>query len=133
MNKKTLLKQATRFVIIGFINTGNYYVLYLFLYMVLHAHYMAAHIAAFGISMIGSFFLNSYFTYESKPTLKKFFQFPLTYVVNITVATSALFILTDLMKMNGKITPLLASAIAIPFTFVLSRKILADNRNPEPE
>ncbi|WP_419865738.1 GtrA family protein [Bacillus dakarensis] len=133
MINSTFIKQAIRFVIIGFVNTGNYYVLYLLFYTVLNLHYMAAHILAFVISMVGSFFLNSYFTYQSKPTLKKFFQFPLTYVVNITVTTTALYILTDLMGLNGKITPLFASVIAIPFTFLLSRKILADKHQPEPE
>lgn len=94
---------------------------------------MAAHILGFAISMVGSFFLNSYFTYKSRPTLKKFLQFPLTYIVNITVTTLALYVLTDLLKLDGLITPLLASGIAIPFTFLISRKILVDNPSTKQE
>ena len=86
---------------------------------------MVAHILAFFISMIGSFYLNSYFTYKTKPTLKKFLQFPLTYVVNFTVTTLGIFILVDVLKLNENISPLLASGIAIPFTFIVSKMILA--------
>lgn len=126
MKRKELLEQGVRFVIIGFVNTGNYYLLYLLFYVVMNLHYLTSHLLGFVISMVGSFFLNSYFTYKSKPTLKKFLQFPLTYIVNVTVTTSALYLLTEVLKVNGLISPLLASGIAIPFTFVISRKILVD-------
>ncbi|UFT98881.1 GtrA family protein [Radiobacillus kanasensis] len=116
--------QIVRFIIVGFINTFNYYVLYLLLFNLVHFHYMISHILAFLISMVGSFFMNSLFTYKTKPTFKKFFQFPLTYVVNISVSSLAVFILVDLMKFDENISPLLASVIAIPFTFLLSKKIL---------
>lgn len=109
---------------VGFTNTFNYYVLYLFFNHLLNMPYLGAHILAFLISMIGSFFLNSYFTYKTKPTLKKFLQFPLTYVVNFVVTTSGVFILVDILKLDENISPLLASVIAIPFTFIVSKMIL---------
>ncbi|WP_246041866.1 GtrA family protein [Robertmurraya kyonggiensis] len=126
MKDNNFLGQGVRFVIIGFINTGNYYLLYLLFFVLLNFHYMIAHILSFLISMVGSFFLNSYYTYKTKPTLKKFLQFPLTYIVNVIVTTTAIYILTEIVKLDGKITPLLASGIAIPFTFLISKKILAD-------
>lgn len=119
-----LTAQFWRFVIVGFINTFNYYVLYLLFHNIVHIHYMAAHIVSFLISMVGSFYLNSYFTYKTKPTLKKFLQFPLTYVVNITVSSTAIYILVDLMGLDENISPLLASVLAIPFTFIISKVIL---------
>jgi putative flippase GtrA len=119
-----LSAQFWRFVIVGFINTFNYYILYLLFHNLLNFYYMAAHIISFLISMVGSFYLNSYFTYKTKPTLKKFLQFPLTYVVNISVSSAAIYILVDLMGMNETISPLLASVLAIPFTFIISKIIL---------
>lgn len=121
--------QFWRFVIVGFINTFNYYILYLFFHNLLSLPYMAAHILSFLISMLGSFYLNSYFTYKTKPTLKKFLQFPLTYIVNITVSSSALYILVKLMGMNETISPLMASVLAIPFTFIISKVILTRETN----
>jgi putative flippase GtrA len=119
-------RELIMFIIVGLINTFNYYVLYLLLNWVSN-NYMFSHIVAFLISMVGSFYLNTYLTYRTKPTLKKFLQFPLTYVVNISVSTLSIFILVDFMKMNDKIAPLAAVLVAIPFTFVISRKILKQN------
>lgn len=127
MNLKSFLSFNSsffRFVVVGFINTANYYLLYL-IFIFLNAAYIISHSIAFLISMIGSFYLNCYFTYKTKPSIKKFFQFPLTYVVNYTVSTLSLFILIDLLNLNELIAPLIASAIPIPFTYLVSRWILA--------
>lgn len=124
MLKKFVNLEILRFIIVGVINTGNYYGLYLFLLLICHFNYMVSHIFAFLISMVGSFFLNSYFTYRTKPTWKKFMQFPMTYVVNITVTTLGVYILVDLFKLNETISPLFASFAATPFTFIISKKIL---------
>jgi putative flippase GtrA len=85
---------------------------------------MAAHVVSFLISMVGSFYLNSYFTYKIKPTLKKFLQFPLTYIINITVSSAAIYIFVVLLNLDENLSPLLASVLAIPFTFVISKLIL---------
>jgi putative flippase GtrA len=116
-----------RFVIVGFINTFNYYVFYLLFTHLLSIDYLIAHILGFLISMVGSFYLNSYYTYKTKPTLKKFLHFPLTYVLNIVISTSAIYILVDMLGMNKDVSPLLASVIAIPFTFFASKLILTKN------
>lgn len=120
--------EVFRFIIVGVMNTANYYIIYLFFLKLVGFNYLIAHILGFLISMVGSFFLNSYFTYRTKPTLKKFFQFPLTYVVNITVTTVSIYILVDLIGLNDIISPLLASLIAIPFTFIISKKILQQDK-----
>jgi putative flippase GtrA len=118
-----------RFVIVGFINTCNYYVLFLFLHNIVHFHYMTAHIVSFIISMVGSFYLNSYYTYKTKPTIKKFLQFPLTYVVNISVSSAAIYFFVVSLNINKNISPLLASALAIPFTFIISKIVLTKETN----
>lgn len=112
-----------RFVIVGVINTFNYYVLYLLL-MFISIPYIGSHSIAFIISMIGSFFLNCYFTYKTKPSFKKFFQFPLTYVVNYTITTLSLFIFVDILDMNLFIAPIVSSILPIPFTYAISKWIL---------
>lgn len=121
-----LTGEILRFIIVGIINTLNYYLLYLFFTVILSFYYMGSHILAFVLSMIGSFYLNTYFTYRTKPSLKKFFQFPFTYVVNMSVTSLALFILVDLLHMDHIVSPILSTVLAIPFTFFVSRKILKD-------
>ncbi|MBM7701313.1 GtrA family protein [Metabacillus iocasae] len=122
--QKILKNETIKFIIVGFFNTFHYYVWYLLFTELWSIHYLIGHWFAFLISMVGSFYLNTYFTYRSKPSWKKFFQFPLTYVVNISVSTSALYVLTEWLHIDNKLAPLLASGIAIPFTFLISRKIL---------
>lgn len=112
-----------RFVIVGFINTANYYILYLLL-LAAGLPYIVSHSLAFGISMIGSFYLNCYFTYKTKPTLKKFLQFPMTYIVNYSVTTLSLFVLVDLLDMNLFVAPIIAAILPIPFTYLVSKWIL---------
>lgn len=113
-----------RFVIVGFINTADYYLLYLFFNQLTGLNYLPSHVISFIISMIGSFYLNSYYTYKTRPTIKKFIQFPLTYVVNITVSTAAIYMLVSFFHINETISPVLSVIISIPFTFVISGKIL---------
>lgn len=119
-----------RFAVVGVINTINYYAIYLLL-MYLDIVYLISHSAAFIISMVGSYFLNCYFTYKTKPTLKKFLQFPLTYVVNYTVSTSSLFIFVDLFKMNEFFAPFISMLLPIPFTYLTSKWILTKGEKLE--
>jgi putative flippase GtrA len=122
--KNLVPKETIKFILVGFFNTLHYYLWYLMFTEIFTLHYIISHWVAFLISMVGSFYLNTYFTYRSKPSWKKFFQFPLTYVVNIIVSTSALYILREWFYLSNKLAPLLASGVAIPFTFIISRKIL---------
>lgn len=112
-----------RFVLVGIINTVVYYAFYLsFNYAGLP--YVASHITAFLLSMIGSFFLNCYFTYRTKPTIKKFIAFPLTNVVNFVISTGSLYVIVDLLHMNKEWAPLVSMFLPIPFTYLMSRWIL---------
>lgn len=92
--------------------------------MYINNPYIVSHTVAFIISMVGSFYLNCYFTYKTKPTLRKFFQFPMTYVVNYTVTTLSLYLLIDMFDINEFIAPLIAAIIPIPFTYIVSKWIL---------
>ena len=130
MTKKNNIKKFIRFGIVGVFNTLHYYGWYLLFLHVLELTYLASHITAFIISMIGSFYLNSYFTYRTKPTLKKFLQFPLTYVVNISVSTFALFLFVDTFGWDENFSPLLAQVLTIPATFFVSKLILEQKPNP---
>ncbi|WP_459499188.1 GtrA family protein [Bacillus sp. C1] len=121
-------KQIIRFIFVGCMNTLNYWLLFLLFVHVFHFHHLVSHSIAFILSMIGSFFMNTYFTYKTKATLKKFFQFPLTYIVNFLITTISIYILVDLLHWNKDIAPLLSSVIAIPFTFGISKKILVTKK-----
>ncbi|MFB9906416.1 GtrA family protein [Allokutzneria oryzae] len=113
-----------RFAGVGVINTGVYYGLYLLFGQVLH--YQVAHITAFLIAMVGSYFLSCYFTFKVRPTWKKFLLFPLSNATSFTVQTLGLYLLVDIIGMNPDHAPLITMAVAIPITYVVARFVLTD-------
>ncbi|MFD9304526.1 GtrA family protein [Streptomyces sp. NPDC060048] len=128
-DRKTQLGQIVRFALVGGVNTGTFFVLYLLLHPFMP--YFAAYSLAFVLAMVGSFFMNTYFTYRTRPTWKKFLLFPLTNITNYVIQSAGLYALVTWADMNTKIAPLVAAVLAIPFTFVLSRKILIPGTKPE--
>lgn len=124
----TIVRHAMRFTVVGFINTAVYYGLYLALRLVMP--YLAAHLVATGIAMVGSFFLNTYWTFQTKPTWRKFAIFPLTNLTNYVVSTVGVVLLVEFARMDERIAPIVAALVAIPVTFLLSRKILLE-RDPK--
>lgn len=128
----TVQVQMLRFALVGVVNTGTYYGLYLALLTLLRMPYVAAHVLAFALSMVGSFFLTSYFTYRTRPTWRKFLLFPLTNAANFAVTTSGVYLLVDVWHVGSRYAPLIAAAAAIPVTFVVSRTIMLRPERTRP-
>ncbi|ANZ18371.1 GtrA family protein [Streptomyces noursei] len=121
--------QVARFTMVGGVNTATFYACYLPLHRLLP--YFAAYTAGFVLSLVGSFFLNTYFTYRTRPTWKKFLLFPLTQVTNYAVQSAGLVTLVSWLGMNSVAAPLVAALLALPVTFVVSRRILRPPRRPD--
>ncbi|WP_436894686.1 GtrA family protein [Mammaliicoccus sciuri] len=117
--------EIIRFILVGGINTINYYWIYLLL-KVFDIQYLVSHILSFIISFIISFYLNCYFVYQVQPTVKKFIQFPITQVVNMGLQTLLLFVFVQLLHVNETFAPFIGLIFTIPITFILSRWILVD-------
>ncbi|MFI1281526.1 GtrA family protein [Streptomyces sp. NPDC020858] len=122
MTRKDQIGQIFRFALVGGVNTATFFGLYLLLHPWMP--YFAAYSLAFALAMVGSFFMNTYFTYRTRPTWKKFLLFPLTNVTNYVIQSAGLYALVAWAGMDTRIAPLVAAVMAIPFTFLLSRKIL---------
>jgi len=119
---RPLSGQILVFAVVGVVNTLTYYGLYLL--FLLRLPYLAAHILAFTLSVIGSFFLNARFTYRIRPTWRKFLLFPLTNATNFVITTAGVYVIVDILHAGNRFAPLLASGAAIPVTFVVSRLIM---------
>ncbi|MFH8347263.1 GtrA family protein [Streptomyces sp. NPDC018045] len=120
------LGRLLRFAVVGGVNTLTFYGCYLALHPWMP--YFAAYTIAFLFSMVGSFFLNTYFTYRTRPTWKKFLLFPLTQVTNYGVQSAGLVVLVNGCGLNTRLAPLLAAVIAIPFTYLVSTRVLVPKR-----
>jgi putative flippase GtrA len=124
VNGKSTLGRIVRFGLVGVVNTAVYYGLYLLFKLVLP--YLAAHVLAFCLAMVGSYFLSCYFTFRTRPTWKKFLLFPLSNATNFVISTAGLYVLVGWFGMNQQIAPLVAAAAAIPLTFVVAQFVLID-------
>ncbi|MER6226246.1 GtrA family protein [Streptomyces sp900105755] len=122
--------QIITFAVVGVVNTATYYGLYLLFLRSLP--YLAAHILAFFLSMIGSFFLNAKFTYRTRPTWRKFLLFPLTNATNFVITTVGVYVIVDVLHAGSRFAPLMASAAAIPVTFVVSRWVMLQRPEGAP-
>ncbi|MGN5882856.1 GtrA family protein [Staphylococcus simulans] len=118
--------EIIKFIIVGGINTLNYYIVYLLLLKLIGVNYLFSHITGFIVSFVISYYLNCYFVYKVKPTWKKFIQFPLTQVVNMGMQTVLLYIFVQWFHISSVIAPFAGLIITIPVTFVLSKYILRD-------
>ncbi|MGG3891455.1 GtrA family protein [Metabacillus fastidiosus] len=121
---KFINSEFSRFVIVGGLNTMNYYVIYLICLHILNLHYFVSHAIGFVISLVGSFFLNSYFTYKVKPTFVKFLKFPLTQVANTIMSAALIFVFVDFLHVNSSLAPILTVFFTIPITFIMTGRIL---------
>lgn len=117
-----LTPKFTKFVIVGIINTINHNIIYLTLLNFLN--YMAANLIAFIISMIISFFLNCYFTFNIKPTFEKFMVFPLTNLPNLFFQTVGIYIVVEVIKISKEYGALITAIFSIPLTFLMMKLVL---------
>ncbi|WHS45063.1 flippase GtxA [Staphylococcus aureus] len=119
--------EILKFIIVGGINTLNYYVVYLLLLKLLHIEYMISHITGFLVAFVISYYLNCYFVYRVKPTWRKFISFPITQIVNVSLQTVLLYVFVSWLNLPAEIAPFSGLVITIPITFVLSKWILKDS------
>ncbi|MFL0194664.1 YfhO family protein [Clostridium sp. WILCCON 0269] len=123
INKESGFFNFMRFAVIGVINTIHYYVWYRIL-LWLQIPYVLSHTIAFIISMIGSYFLNCFFTFRTKPTFRKFISYPLTTLSNYIISTVSLVLLVNLFNIASSVAALLASILPIPITFMVTHHVL---------
>ncbi|EJJ3693687.1 TPA: flippase GtxA [Staphylococcus aureus] len=119
--------EILKFIIVGGINTLNYYVVYLLLLKLLHIEYMISHITGFIVAFVISYYLNCYFVYRVKPTWRKFISFPITQIVNISLQTVLLYVFVSWLNLPAEIAPFAGLIITISITFILSKWILKDS------
>ncbi|HEI9526906.1 TPA: flippase GtxA [Staphylococcus aureus] len=119
--------EILKFIIVGGINTLNYYVVYLLLLKLLHIEYMISHITGFLVAFVISYYLNCCFVYRVKPTWRKFISFPITQIVNVSLQTVLLYVFVSWLNLPAEIAPFAGLIITIPITFILSKWILKDS------
>jgi putative flippase GtrA len=117
-----------RFLITGTINTGVTFLIYVGL--VLFMPYAIAYTVTVAIGIGLSYFLNARYVFRSKLNLASALQYPAVYLFQYLLGLVLLYLLVEKAGVSKFLAPLLIVCISIPFTYVLSRYIIA--RRPSP-
>lgn len=111
-----------KFIGIGGVNTIVSYILYLLLLIIFN--YQASYAIAFIFGILLSFWLNTQFVFQSERTIKKFALFPLVYLVQYIAGALLLSVLVEYLQINKVFGPLIVTIALLPFTYLMSKKIL---------
>lgn len=118
------LVEFVKYAIAGCINTADYYLSYLVFMDIFKFAYRISFVLGYVVSILGSYFLNTYFTYKQKPSVKKFLIFPLTYIPNFIIQYLGIILLVDRLNMSSKVAPVITAIVATPITFFVMKYVI---------
>lgn len=118
------LVEFVKYAIVGCINTADYYLSYLVFMDIFKFSYRISFVLGYVVSILGSYFLNTYFTYKQKPSVKKFLIFPLTYIPNFIIQYLGIILLVDRLNMSSKVAPVITAIVATPITFFVMKYVI---------
>lgn len=121
------VERMVRFGAIGVVNTGVHFLVYLLAQTVMA--YLLAHVIAFSVAVVVSYFLNCWFTFRVKPSVRGFVLFPLSTIVNLVVSTVGLYVLVEFFGVAAWIAPLPTAVVAIPVTFLAAQFLMLGRRS----
>lgn len=118
------LVEFVKYAIVGCINTADYYLSYLVFMDIFKFAYRISFVLGYVVSILGSYFLNTYFTYKQKPSVKKFLIFPLTFIPNFIIQYLGIILLVDRLNMSSKVAPVITAIVATPITFFVMKYVI---------
>ena len=121
---KSYILEFIKFTIVGFINTFSNYAFYLLFMNICLIQYKMSYILGYILSLVGSYFMNTYFTYKERFKIKTFLLFPLTYIPNFIIQFVGVILLVDYMSINDAIAPLITTVVAMPITFIVMMYVI---------
>lgn len=122
LKKRFFSWEFIRFLVVGGINTGGGYVIYLLLLNWLG--YRSAYTISFMVGVLISYALNAKFVFKQRFSLKALLRFPLVYAVQYLSGLVLLYLLIEQLGMPPPYAPIFVVVFNIPLTFLLSRYVI---------
>ena len=119
-HSKSKRYQFIRYCTVGSLAAGIHYGVYFVLQEYELVNLYSAYTIGYATSFICNFFMTSYFTFRSNPSLKKALVFGGSHLVNYLIHMG-LFNLFLFLDVNQEIAPLFVLAVAVPVNFVMLR------------
>lgn len=120
-----LKNKFVKFIGAGVINTLASYLLYVL--FALFLNYQVAYAIAFIFGIVLSFVLNARYVFQVQQTMKKFFLFPLVYLVQYLLGAGMMSLIVEVFKIDKFLAPLIVTISLIPVSYMLTKKILQGN------
>lgn len=123
---KEFITQVIKFGIVGLINSGLSYVIYLVMYE-LGAHYLLCEFTAFLITIAISYILNSRYVFKTgsisiKEAVLRLLKTYLSYLSTGFVLNAILLVVwIEIMGIPGEIAPLISLLVTVPINFLLNK------------
>lgn len=109
----------------GGVNTALTYGMYLFLLTLIP--YRWSYTISYISGIFLAYFLNRFFVFKSHRGLSSAVLVPLIYLVQYSLSLAILWWWVEVLDLEEKVAPLIAIAITLPVTFILSRLAFAKN------
>lgn len=118
--------QIVRYVITGGLATAAQYAAYVILVMFFSVSAEISTVLSYAISFTGNFFLSNFFTFHTRPNVKKAATFATSHLINLGLQTFLVAIFKHLVGAELALLP--AMALCIPVNFFLVRFALTSRR-----
>lgn len=119
---KFIKGEGFRFLLAGGANTLFTYLVYLLMLDVFG--YILAFTISFSIGVIFAFVIYSLFVFRSPITFRKFFQYPILYILQYIMGLILLTIMVERLGLDKQIAPLVNVIALTPITFILNKWFL---------
>ena len=116
-------REFARFIVVGSVNTGVGYGLYLLL--LVWINYQAAYAAVYVVGIIIAYVLNSCYVFRRPMGLGTALGYPLVYVAQYLFGAAVLYALVTWFGCDRRWAALVALAASVPVSFTLNRLALA--------
>jgi len=126
---KFINKEFIRFLVVGLINTISTYLIYLLLLFALS--YDISYTLSYLAGIVISYYLNSYYVFKEKISIKKFLKYPIVYVVQYVINLLGLYILVEYLNIPKEVVPLIVIILSIPITYLLSKLIIRTKKTED--
>lgn len=120
---------VVRFLLGGGLNTALTYLLYLALLLIFE--YWAAYTISYVFGIVLSYLINRKLVFRTAHSWTSALLFPAIYIVQYLLGLAVVHVWVKILDLPAPLAPLVAVAVTLPVTFVLSRAVFGLAR-PKP-
>jgi putative flippase GtrA len=117
-------RQLARFLVVGALNTGLSYLVYLALLRVVS--YRWAYSISYAAGIVLSFVLNSLFVFRVPLSWQRLLPYPSVYLVQYLLGLCVVHVGVELLGWDERLMPIAVLVVTVPVSFVLTRWVLRE-------